>query len=151
MKRFLLVLLSGLVCGGYPATVYAQYPGPGNPYTQRPVVSPYVNLLRKDASPGVLYQGVVRPQLDFYKFREQQTAINQQVQAEAAQLTQPQEGATGHTSYFQNYSHYYPSSAGQGGRTGQQQQRQPARSTPPSRGARSGGGVGGASGIRGSR
>jgi hypothetical protein len=37
---------------------------PFNP-ANRPAVSPYINILRQGASPGVNYYGIVRPELQF--------------------------------------------------------------------------------------
>lgn len=44
-------------------TTAARAQAPGVPGAGRPVFSPYLNLLRRDASPGVNFYGLVRPQI----------------------------------------------------------------------------------------
>jgi hypothetical protein len=72
----------------------------------QPPVSPYLNILRGGAPPGVNYYNLVQPQLQFY------SAINQlqaQQQQQAISSTNAS-GAliTGHPIQFSNYSHFFP-------------------------------------------
>jgi hypothetical protein len=95
-----------LVAGG----IAVAQPRIDNPYIRRPPISPYINLLRGGDQP-LQYQGIIRPQLEFYRYREQQAGFNQQFQSQLQQLGRQGTGGTGHATSFFNYSHYY--SAGQ--------------------------------------
>jgi hypothetical protein len=96
---------------GTAGTVGAQPPaGPPNPYTSRPYVSPYLNLLRRENSPAFNYYTLVRPQLDFQRglynaqlqgYANSQALANQQ-QVDASGLP-----PTGHGATFMNYGHYF--------------------------------------------
>ncbi len=104
----LAFLLAGSSSRTHAQTLY------GN--LNQPAVSPYLNVLRGGAPPGVNYYNIVQPQLQFF------SAINrlqQQQQQTAAVLGSSSGGAltTGHEVQFSNYSHYYPSQLG-GYRTG---------------------------------
>src|SRR5437762_2134344 len=93
-----------------------------SPYSDRPTVSPYLNLLRTDQFGTILppnYQTLVRPQLDQQQqIQQQQGQINnlQQQNRRGAPASQ-QRGlsSTGHRApdfsehRYLNYSHYYPS------------------------------------------
>ncbi len=93
----------------------AQTIGGQNP--SGPPVSPYLNLMRLGATPGINYYDLVRPQLQI------QSAISnlQQNQASLIQgLAMGGNGAdtlvtTGHAATFGNYSHYFPGQASSGG------------------------------------
>ena len=82
----------------------------------RPVISPYLNLLRPNAGPLPNYHTWVRPQLEQQEFNDQQT---RQVQSLQRQVMSNRMGGdrntgssglrpTGHGSTFMNYSHFYP-------------------------------------------
>jgi hypothetical protein len=85
------------------------YPGPGGTPFSKPVVSPYINLLRAGSPPAINYYGLVRPQAQYntsIQQLQQQTASNQAALGEVeANVGVP---ATGHTTAFLNYSHYFP-------------------------------------------
>src|SRR5262249_54130740 len=112
MNRSLLVLtLAGLLA---PSALYAQAP---LPYTRPaaspiapPVVSPYLNLLRRGSSPAVNYYGLVRPE---FEFRSDIRQLQQQVNTVAADQAAAEQAAgipyTGHPTMFNNPSHYFPS------------------------------------------
>lgn len=55
---------------GVQATAWGQTRTRAAPY--RPPVSPYINLLRQNQNPALLYQGVIRPQIDQNRFQQQQ-------------------------------------------------------------------------------
>ena len=92
-----------------------------NRYTpSRPTVSPYLNLLRSDASGATNYYTLVRPQLDQQALNyQQQIMINdqeeqiRQLQKEARpepkklMVRQPQSGSTRSGSVFNDHSHFY--------------------------------------------
>ena len=86
--------------------------------SQRPTVSPYLNLLRQDtgeAAPN--YYSLVKPQIDQIDFNQQQMRQNQQMarrmQGIQSRPAYPVAGSqylipTGHQAVFMNYLHYYP-------------------------------------------
>ena len=85
----------------------------------RPTVSPYLNLLRRDGFSGVTnYQTLVRPQLEQREFaRLQQAELNRvqqrlNVQQRSLENVQQQRAqrvfSTGHTTRFMNLQQYYP-------------------------------------------
>lgn len=93
----------------------AQYSSPiikKSPPPQRPAISPYVNLLRRNNSPAFNYFTLVRPEIDFRNQLQQQGAqlsqLRGQLDTQRAATPQQQQGPTGHATSFLNYSHYYP-------------------------------------------
>jgi hypothetical protein len=105
-----LVALTWLTIVG-PGPAQAQYPYnrlPVNPY-QRPVFSPYLNLLR-GGNPALNYYGIVRPELRAYdalqQLNQQLTITQQQVNDIGGQNTIPM---SGHPVFFNNLSHYFSS------------------------------------------
>jgi hypothetical protein len=90
-------------------------PGP-LPITS-PVYSPYLNLLRPNASLVQNYYGLVRPELEFrsglYGLQQEVVAVGQ---ASAAVAVDPTTGLpyTGHPTRFLNTSHYFLNRGGQG-------------------------------------
>ena len=89
MKRSALLTASlALVCllaGGRAAQAQLPY---GNNPTNRPVVSPYINLLRQGATPAINYSTLVRPELEFrsnFNQLQNQTLANQQAISGLAQ------------------------------------------------------------------
>lgn len=108
MRRIPFVLASvgcWLVIGA--ATARGQQPGPYNPYIRRPPVSPYINLLRP-GNQALIYHGLIRPQVETFRYQEAQEQALRRLQGDVRSLQQPQLGVTGHQSYFLNYSHFYP-------------------------------------------
>src|SRR5207249_283467 len=103
-------LLLGLIA--IEGTCPAQAQGPAyqvNP-GRKPVVSPYINLLRSGTDPGINYYGIVRPEIAFrnsiQQVQEQQQQLvdaNQQ-QTLATYMTLP---TTGHVSGFQTQAKYF--------------------------------------------
>lgn len=77
-----------------------------NPYIRRPPISPYTNLLRGGNS-ALIYHGLIQPQIEFERFREQQNVFNRTFQTGLRQVGQQGNGATGHPAVFMNYSHFY--------------------------------------------
>ena len=92
---------------------------PFSSVSRAPTVSPYLNLFREDfeGSSDLNYQTLVRPQLQQramnQRFRMQQQALNQQVNAMAARNAynttgNPEAMPTGHSAVFQYHSRFYP-------------------------------------------
>jgi len=85
----------------------AQY-RPAYPLYSQPAVSPYLNLLRAGAPPGINYYGIVQPEVQFRAGLQQvglQTSANQQA---IAGLQSPTAlPATGHAVGFQNHLGYF--------------------------------------------
>jgi hypothetical protein len=87
----------------------------------RPTVSPYVNLLRRDAGPVTNYYTLVRPQQQQQAINQQQQSVNLQqqsllqtqqqglrtVQEGLLQIRQPAVNPTGTGGGFMNFSHFY--------------------------------------------
>jgi hypothetical protein len=108
--------LAGLAFLWAAGPAWAQVYNPGAAYS-RPVVSPYINLLRGTANgvnPAINYYGIVRPEIDFRRsligLQGQVTAEQQEIAAQEQYGVQP---FTGHAAFFRNYSHYFPGGAGQ--------------------------------------
>jgi hypothetical protein len=94
---------------------------PGQYTPSRPTVSPYLNLLRRDAGPVTNYYTQVRPQQQQQTINQQQQAINLQqesllqtqqqglrtVQNGLLQIREPQANPTGTGGGFMNFSHFY--------------------------------------------
>jgi hypothetical protein len=95
----------------------AQYPTSGPSSVSPPPVSPYINITRRGADPGVNYYGIVRPQIDtrssIQGLQQQVQSINNDVQQGNQPTALP---TTGHAVQFQNLSTYFgrPLSSGQG-------------------------------------
>jgi hypothetical protein len=120
-----LLLVSALL---FPSVGAFGQVGSGRYQPSRPTVSPYLNLLRRDAGPVPNYHTLVRPQLQQQAINQQQRAINQQqqsqirnqqrdldrVQSGLLQMRSPQASPTGTGSAFMNYSHFYSFSGAPG-------------------------------------
>jgi hypothetical protein len=114
MKREIFLVLLWL---GIPAaTCCGQGPGslPGRYQPSRPTVSPYLNLLRRDAGPIPNYFSLVRPQLQQLETNQRQQAINlrqqdqlQNLDNQMLTITQSPAAATGTGATFRNYGGYY--------------------------------------------
>ena len=97
------------------------------PFTSRPTVSPYLNLLRSGGSPALNYYTLVRPQNQFYQSMWQ---LQQDVGANARELNSlqqsptsgPQMAPTGHAFGFMTQGAYFMNlgTTGFGMRPGQQ-------------------------------
>ena len=83
---------------------------------RRPTVSPYLNLLRNDATPAENYYNLVRPEFLFRQSLQQQGRQIQKLQRGTTNIPSSQTGVapgpvaipvTGHTTYYQTFSHYY--------------------------------------------
>lgn len=124
-------LLACLFVAVYASLAQAQVRRPPRPPVyQLPSVSPYINLLRSTGeSPAVLYQGIIRPQLQANRFRQmqqqeierlatRQRRANQelqnriQLQGQAIDDINRSLGRkrieTGHATYFMNTGVYFP-------------------------------------------
>jgi len=101
-----LLVVAAIGCSVVFGEVAFGQPRVDNPYIQRPRVSPYINLLRGGNQP-LLYQGLIGPQLESYRYQDQQRQFNQQFQSGLRQLSQQGTGVSGHQTSFFNYSHYY--------------------------------------------
>jgi hypothetical protein len=94
---------TGLLLAWCASCVVAQQPP-----SARPAFSPYLNLNRRGASPGVNYYGLVRPQLTY-------NASIAQLQQSTEALQRDQQAAvvgselppTGHTTGFLNHNRYF--------------------------------------------
>jgi hypothetical protein len=82
-----------------------------DPFLDRPALSPYYNLMRREGGTSVNYYSLVRPQIDAAeRARSQQKQIQQLQQQVSRPASQAGTGVTtGHPSYFMNLSHFYPS------------------------------------------
>src|SRR5262249_25122255 len=85
-----------------------QYPASGPPTTSPPPVSPYINIIRRGADPGINYYGIVKPQVDtrasIQGLQQQVQSINNDVQQGNQQTGLP---TTGHPVQFQNLTPYF--------------------------------------------
>jgi hypothetical protein len=110
MRRELLVLCV-LALVGAAASAQPQV----GPPTNRPAVSPYLNLLRPGNSAGVNYYGLVKPQQEFrnnIQNLQQQVSDNQTAITGLDNTIGP---TTGHSTMFLNTGGYF---SGGPGRTG---------------------------------
>lgn len=116
MQRILLaVAVAMTLLAGSQRPAWAQRRRPYNPYRDRPVTSPYLNLFRGDTDPGFNYHRLVRPELDFRsaQSRQQQSLMQLEGRFDAAVQAFDEAdsgitlGGTGHPSYYMNYFGYY--------------------------------------------
>jgi hypothetical protein len=121
VRRSLSGLLAvGLLAWVAPGRAGAQAPfnQPGYVQPYRPVVSPYLNLLRGGQGAALNYYNLVRPQVQFgnsIQQLQQQTTLNQQ---SITGLQQQQLGGiapTGHPIQFLNHRQYFLNYGGTGG------------------------------------
>jgi hypothetical protein len=113
MKPLWVLLASGTVLvelSVQPAIAQAPRPQIGVPPTtpyQGPVLSPYLNLFRRDTLPAINYYGIVRPQFDvnasLQQLQEQSLQNRQELTAEAERVAP----TTGHPVQFQNQGPYF--------------------------------------------
>lgn len=117
-RQFVFAIALGLGCT-VPGFALAQGPGavapPARYQPARPTLSPYLNLLRRDAGPVPNYYSLVRPQLNQIDLNQRQRVLNQQQQAQissnARNITELKESTaapTGTASVYRSYGHYYP-------------------------------------------
>jgi hypothetical protein len=140
MKRMLWTAVAAAAVGmgwaGEPGVSPAQAQGYTRPTTNpfnRPVYSPYLNLLRRGNSFTQNYYGLVRPQLEFQqdinRLNQQLTTVERQV---ATQEEAPSElPVTGHPTVFLNYAQYFLSGGGRS--AGSREPTAPALPTRPPR------------------
>ena len=127
MKRSSMVLLAALGVG-FVGTGHAQaqfsYQRPQTSPFNQPAVSPYLNLVRPDASAGINYTTLVRPQVDTGRaIQNLQYQVTQDQQILMGQLSAAPAGfnpgaalpLTGHPAQFMNYSHYFTKAAARQG------------------------------------
>ncbi|MDB5311328.1 MAG: hypothetical protein JWO38_5530 [Gemmataceae bacterium] len=96
------------VVGVFAPVAPAQPPTPVSPVS-RPAYSPYLNLVRRDAAPGINYYGLVRPQLatqNNLQMLQQQIATTQQQIAGQA-LVNSTLPITGQQTFFLNTGGYF--------------------------------------------
>ncbi|MFL5342136.1 MAG: hypothetical protein ACJ8F7_18475 [Gemmataceae bacterium] len=96
------------IVGTEPASAQFPPPGPGTTPANPPVVSPYLNLLRRGSSAGVNYYGLVKPDMEFRNaYRGLQQQLN--LQQNANQQIDQQTGLpyTGHAAVFLNTGGYF--------------------------------------------
>lgn len=116
-RQFAIAIVLSLGCM-LTVSAVAQGPAVGPParyQPSRPTISPYLNLLRRDAGPIPNYYTLVRPQLNQIDINQRQRVTNQQQQgqisANARNITELKESgaaATGTASVYRNFGHYYP-------------------------------------------
>jgi hypothetical protein len=119
-----VALAWGVLLGATTGPVGAQLPqfSPAVNPTQRPIISPWLNLTR-GGNQGVNYYGLVRPQFNFQNAdRQLGQEVNVAQQTANQALTQPgvidlNLPATGHRAGFQTQRRYFMT-LGQGGATG---------------------------------
>lgn len=90
-----------------------QYQSMGSSVIRRPVVSPYLNILRNDGLGPLNYQTLVRPQIEarnaFLRQADEMRSIESQLRNRRRPTDEPgQMRETGHGTSFFNYSHYFP-------------------------------------------
>lgn len=114
------------------------------PPSSKGTVSPYINLLSNNQDPALVYMGIIKPQLDNYRFQkfqqEQISTINQSIKTETSdasqqlekqqkqlnslqaafqgrqQLSARQLTGAGHRGSFMQHSRYFPRAGAGGGR-----------------------------------
>jgi hypothetical protein len=102
MKRLLLPLaVAVLAC--LPAAARAQVTGLGQPPLGRPVVSPYLNLLR-GGNPAINYYGIVRPLEDLQAF--EQAALTQPAALGLGDPNRPA-NVSGYNTRYMSYNQYF--------------------------------------------
>jgi hypothetical protein len=121
VRRPLSGLLSlGLLACVAPGRADAQAPftQPGYVQPYRPVVSPYLNLLRGGQGAALNYYNLVRPQVQFgnsIQQLQQQVTQNQQNITGLQQQQQTGIAPTGHPIQFLNHRQYFLNYGGTGG------------------------------------
>jgi hypothetical protein len=122
MRRLLVTAAATAACvaclgAGEARAQYTMGRPPGPLPVASPVYSPYLNLLRPNASLVQNYYGLVRPELEFrsavYGLQQDLVAVGQ---ASAPVAVDPTTGLpyTGHATRFLNTSHYFLNRGGQG-------------------------------------
>src|SRR5262245_52854272 len=107
MKRPVVTVLASLALTGLLPGGPALSQSPPPAYT-RPAVSPYINLVRPDASAGVNYYGIVRPELEFRGNIRQLQQRQAELGTELVSQQQPSAlPPTGHPVQFGNEGNYF--------------------------------------------
>ncbi|REK22875.1 MAG: hypothetical protein DWQ42_16325 [Planctomycetota bacterium] len=99
MRYSFLVLTAGTLFLFVGTTAEAQYQdprAPGNQFVRTPSVSPYLNLLRSGAGPGLNFQTLVRPQVELQNETQRQYQQFQQQQRQQRQFDLQQQGELQH-------------------------------------------------------
>jgi len=112
--------LSFILVAASAGQLFGQPPAPGPLPATNPPVSPYINLNRSGASPGINYYGIVRPEFEFRNaFRGLQQQLSN-TQLSMQQMTDPHTGfpVTGHTATFLNTGGYFLNLSGGAGAAG---------------------------------
>ena len=117
MLGFATLMGLGVLLGDV-GMLYAQQPPSSRPLGRPPsgpVVSPYLNLVRRGGSPAINYYGIVRPQQQFYRevqrFEGELSTQRSEIRTLEEESGTP---ATGHAAHFMNYSHFYRFREGSG-------------------------------------
>jgi hypothetical protein len=119
-SRPILILIVALSAAVDSAVAHARAPGGSGRKSysnvlSRPTVSPYLNLLRPDASPAQNYYTLVRPQVDQRNATLQQgseiDSLRREVKSSSAfrGAARSQMSPTGHHAGFLNHSRFYQS------------------------------------------
>lgn len=102
-----------------PVEASAQMPTRAGYNPQRPTLSPYLDLFRRDGGALPNYYTFVRPKQNVLRFQQNQRRINSQLERSVVGLQQEQQAfqaagvrATGNTGAYLNYSHFYPQASG---------------------------------------
>lgn len=113
--QVLMVLSLALAASQVDAQGPAAMPPPSRYEPARPTISPYLNLLRRDAGPIPNYYSLVRPQLNQIEINQRQQVNNRlqqtQIQDNSRNITNVSKsiaGPTGTASVYRSYGHYYP-------------------------------------------
>jgi hypothetical protein len=114
MFRVRDVYVAAIAVAFFSSVALAQPPGGVAP--NRPVYSPYLNLVRRDAPAGINYYGLVRPQIaaqNNIQALQQQITLGQQQQLAAEQLAVTRElPITGQQTFFLNTGGYFQNNRG---------------------------------------
>ena len=113
MNRSLLILAAIGFLG-----IAAERASAQSPYGQSPVVSPYLNLLRRGGDAGFNYTTLVRPQLEQLRTNQQIAYGQQQIAGQVQELeelpngydlsaAQPRLTTTGHSTQLMSQNRYF--------------------------------------------
>jgi hypothetical protein len=107
MNRLVLPI-AALLLAFSGQTARAQLGAPPNQPLAGPVISPFLNLNRSGASPGINYFGLVRPQLQLQsELTQLQTQVTTQQYLDNTALTNRPITDTGTGAGFMNYNRYF--------------------------------------------
>ncbi len=133
----LVMTVAALALAQQTASAQSAY---ARPILPRPIISPYLNLLRSGNSPAFNYLTLVRPELEFRKAVDtiQGDLTSQSSQISAIQNQDPATLSTGHAVGYNTHLRYFMTMGGRAGGGMVGGTRPPISSTPtsPIRGAR---------------